>query len=263
MYPTALLLASLSDPAPISDNSFLIEEAYNQEPGVVQHIATFTKFPAAERWISTFTQEWPIDRAPRNQLSYTLSALSSDSETTAGFSDTLINWRYQVVNEGSLAFAPRASVILPTGSSDEDRSVGGTGADFNLPVSLTTSRGFDFHWNLGATYIHHTKNRDGDIAPTFGARIGQGLIWRAHPRIDGVLEILLLRQQLVAGPDETEWATSVLINPGIRWAHDLSNGLQIVPGVSFPIELEGDPKRRAGVLFYISFEHALTRENER
>ena len=28
--------------APISDNSFLIEEAYNQEPGVVQHISNFS-----------------------------------------------------------------------------------------------------------------------------------------------------------------------------------------------------------------------------
>lgn len=29
--------------APIQDNSFLIEEAYNQEFGVVQHINTFTR----------------------------------------------------------------------------------------------------------------------------------------------------------------------------------------------------------------------------
>jgi hypothetical protein len=30
------------EPGPIQDNSFLAEEAYNQEPGVVQHIQTFT-----------------------------------------------------------------------------------------------------------------------------------------------------------------------------------------------------------------------------
>ena len=28
---------------PIADNSFLIEEAYNQDPGVVQHISTFSR----------------------------------------------------------------------------------------------------------------------------------------------------------------------------------------------------------------------------
>ena len=31
------------EPAPIQDNSFLIEEAYNQEAGVVQHIQTFSR----------------------------------------------------------------------------------------------------------------------------------------------------------------------------------------------------------------------------
>jgi hypothetical protein len=41
------LLGQHSDTAqgtpPIQDNSFLIEEAYNQEPGVVQHISVFTR----------------------------------------------------------------------------------------------------------------------------------------------------------------------------------------------------------------------------
>lgn len=263
MCSTALLLASLSDPAPITDNSFLIEEAYNQEPGVVQHILTFIRFPSSERWISTFTQEWPIESGPRNQLSTTLSALSSASETPAGLGDTMLNWRYQVVDDERVAFAPRASLIVPTGNSDADRSVGGAGADINFPVSLTTSRGFDFHWNAGGTYIHHARNRNGDVAPTFGARLGQGIVWRAHPRIDGLLEILLVRQQLVAGPDETEWATSVLVSPGLRWAHDFANGLQIVPGLAFPIEIEADPRRRAGVLFYVSFEHPFTRDHAR
>jgi len=32
-------------PAAIEDNSFLIEEAYNQEAGVVQHISTFARQP--------------------------------------------------------------------------------------------------------------------------------------------------------------------------------------------------------------------------
>ena len=45
---SALLLAGASRlpaqaPVPIRDNSFLIEEAYNQEWGVVQHVATFQR----------------------------------------------------------------------------------------------------------------------------------------------------------------------------------------------------------------------------
>ena len=30
-------------PSPIQDNSFLLEEAYNQEPGVIQHVSTFQR----------------------------------------------------------------------------------------------------------------------------------------------------------------------------------------------------------------------------
>ena len=47
--------------APISDNSFLIEEAYNQEPGVVQHISNFSRADLAARLGPIpFTQEWPF-----------------------------------------------------------------------------------------------------------------------------------------------------------------------------------------------------------
>src|SRR5215510_5429320 len=105
MGAAAILLAGLSDPAPITDNSFLIEEAYNQELGVVQHISTFTRFPAAERWVSTFTQEWPVDAAPRHQLSATLSALSSGDDASAGFADTLLSWRYQAIDDARTAVA--------------------------------------------------------------------------------------------------------------------------------------------------------------
>jgi hypothetical protein len=54
--PTA---QSSGEPEPISDNSFLIEEAYNQEPGVVQHINTFTRQRSGD-YAYTFTQEYPL-----------------------------------------------------------------------------------------------------------------------------------------------------------------------------------------------------------
>src|SRR6266480_3790593 len=46
----------------IQDNSFLVEEAYNQEPGVVQHILNVPiSFAGCEREITpSLTQEWPI-----------------------------------------------------------------------------------------------------------------------------------------------------------------------------------------------------------
>ena len=44
----------------IQDNSFLVEEAYNQEFGVVQHISSFTRFWDSKDWNYSFTQEWPV-----------------------------------------------------------------------------------------------------------------------------------------------------------------------------------------------------------
>ena len=43
----------------IEDNSFLIEEAYNQEAGVVQHINTMFYDWKHDTWSYSFTQEWP------------------------------------------------------------------------------------------------------------------------------------------------------------------------------------------------------------
>src|SRR6185369_14103409 len=56
----ALLLVACSafageSDTPIQDNSFLVEEAYNQEADVVQHILTFTHSRHGD-WTSTFTQ---------------------------------------------------------------------------------------------------------------------------------------------------------------------------------------------------------------
>src|SRR5919197_3544509 len=72
----------------IKDNSFLVEEAFNQEPGIVQHIFGLTR--ARDSWQFTFTQEYPAPTTT-NQLSYTLAfgAIGDDH----GFGDTLINYR--------------------------------------------------------------------------------------------------------------------------------------------------------------------------
>jgi len=50
----ALLLASHmvgQEVVHIADNSFLIEEAYNQEAGVVQHISNLVRDEAGDGWV--------------------------------------------------------------------------------------------------------------------------------------------------------------------------------------------------------------------
>ena len=53
--------------AGVQDNSFLIEEAYNQEAGVVQHIFNLRR--QGHDWSFAFTQEWPVG-SQTHQFSY-------------------------------------------------------------------------------------------------------------------------------------------------------------------------------------------------
>jgi hypothetical protein len=73
---TTLEGQSSSSPG-ISDNSFPIEEAYNQDPGVVQHISNFSRADEGGSWVFSFNQEWPL-RGLRHQISYSIPLLHED-----------------------------------------------------------------------------------------------------------------------------------------------------------------------------------------
>ena len=113
----------------IQDNSFLIEESYNQDYGVVQHINNFQRLWQSKTWVYSFTQEWPVDPAPKNQLSYTLVAAHSGDfpASGTGAGDIALNYRYQLAGNGDtrIAVAPRVSVLLPSGDSKFGRGAGG------------------------------------------------------------------------------------------------------------------------------------------
>ncbi|RQW77072.1 MAG: transporter, partial [Geobacter sp.] len=117
----------------IQDNSFLIEEAYNQEDGVIQHIQAFQYFKG-DNWQYTFTQEWPVP-GQTHQLSYTIPAerIKVDGQDDAGIGDVALNYRYQAVLKDGIAFAPRLSLILPTGDRKKGLGTGTVGYQVNLP----------------------------------------------------------------------------------------------------------------------------------
>ena len=71
----------------IEDNSFLLEEAYNQEAGVIQHISTF-QYDLMRSWNYSFTQEWPVPNQ-KHQLSFTIPVRQSFS---VGIGDILLNY---------------------------------------------------------------------------------------------------------------------------------------------------------------------------
>ena len=143
-------LAALNSQA-IQDNSFLIEEAYNQERGVVQHIATFVRAAGGD-WLFAFTQEWPLGGI-RHQFSYMIP-IQGDSNTGTGVGDVGLNYRYQLVGspESRTVLAPRLSILLPTGNDRLDRGSGGVGLQLNIPVTHVVAKQFVTHWNGGITF---------------------------------------------------------------------------------------------------------------
>ena len=216
----ALLIAWLTAKAPewkIQDNSFLVEEAYNQDPRVVQHITTMTR-DSDHHWAGTFTQEWPMGGI-KNQLSYTLPL--------DGTTDALVNYRYQLIGSGEtrLACAPRVSLIV---GSRHDRHYG---VQTMVPVSYVINERFATHWDAG------TNTEQGHTTKLAAASV----IFAALPKVHLMLE--------------STWNSddrAAVVSPGIRWAYDFKSGLQIVPGVAVPVDTKSHDK---AVLLYLSFEH--------
>ncbi len=249
-------VAAEASEEPVSDNSFLIEEAYNQDPGVVQHINAFARSFDAKEWVYALSQEWPL-WSQAHQLSYTIPIQHAGDfpETGAGAGDIALNYRYQLVGgDGPFAVAPRLTLLLPTGSHEAGRGAGGLGYQINLPVSIQLGKRLVTHWNGGLTYTPNAKNEDGDQAGTLSYGIGQSVVWLASKSFNLLVEAVFSNTESVVGPGLTERETSFLLNPGVRFAINVPGGLQIVPGVSVPIGV-GPSRGESGIFIYLSFEH--------
>ena len=226
----------------IADNSFLIEEAYNQEQGVVQHIGTWLRTLRGSPWIFTFTQEWPL-WTQAHQLSYSIPFQGGEGpQRYSGFGDVAINYRYQLLAaDAPVAFAPRVSVLIPTGSEARGLGSGNLGAQLNLPVSAKLGSSVVSHWNAGVTAIPDVTTYS----------LGGSVVWLASPVFNILCEAVWLEQNT--------GARSMILNPGVRWAHNFASGLQIVPGVAYAIGV-GPSRGEQSAFFYLSFEHRFRAE---
>lgn len=238
-----------ASPFAISDNSFLVEEAFNQESGIFQNIFNATR--AGGVWTPTFTQEWPMG-TQTHQFSYTLAWQSGAGAT--GFGDTLINYRYQALLEGPgrPAFSPRVSVILPTGSSERALGAGSAGLQFNLPFSKQAGDVY-WHWNAGLTWFTGvdgaTRPQDEvSLASPFLAASG---IYRLRPMFHLMLESVANFEEY---PDETDTAreTFFTLSPGARGGWNLGDH-QLILGFAVPVTWGGGETER-GAFFYLSYE---------
>lgn len=248
---------------PIQDNSFLIEEAYNQEDGVIQHISLFERLANSKDWVYTFTDEWPL-RTQKHQFSITVAATHSGDFGGFGFGDTLINYRYQLIGSGEtkLAMAPRLSFLAASGDSTVGRGFGGNGLQTNIPVSLVLNKKLVTHFNAGATWVPNAKNSTGDRARVVAVNLGQSFIWMFNTRFNGMLETIWTSGEDVVAPGKTTRSDDIFISPGVRWAYNFKSGLQIVPGIAVPVGV-GPSTGEKGIIGYLSFEHPFAWSHSR
>jgi DtxR family transcriptional regulator, Mn-dependent transcriptional regulator len=240
--------AGPSRPFEILDNSFLVEEAFNQERGIFQNIFGFVR--GGGEWEFAFTQEWPFT-SQAHQLSYTLPFVGGDA-ISGGFGSAMLNYRYQALMETASrpAFSPRLSLILPTGGGRDGADT--TGYQVNLPFS----KQFDdvyVHWNAGFTTQPgvHLPLR-GEHTTLFTPHVSASAIWRARPLTHVMLEAVYESEESITDPDGTERAAVVILSPGLRVGRNLGDH-QLVLGAALPVTFRADGSHGA-VLLYLSYE---------
>lgn len=240
----------------IMDNSFLIEEAYNQEDGVVQHIQTFQYLQKSKTWGYTFTEEWPVT-GQIHQLSCTIPVnhLHIPIEET-GIDNVALNYRNQLIFEGAIALAPRFSLIFPTGDYKKGLGSGTIGYQINIPMSIDLSDEWVTHWNMGLTLTPGSKEVGGAKADTLGFNFGNSFIYLVSENFNLMLEAAWNSTESVQSDGTKTRGDTFFINPGMRGAINFESGLQIVPGIAAPIGL-GPSENEYGVFLYLSFEHPL------
>ena len=239
---------------PIKDNSFLLEEAYNQEGGVVQHIGVLQHLEAGSGWAFTFTQEWPL-WSQRHQLSYSIPVING--ERTTGLGDVGMHYRLQLAGGGDewLALAPRLSVFFPTGKDDDGNGSGSVGFQAGFPASVMLGSHFVTHLNASATLTPSSRNPAGNAATAFDFIGGASLVWLAAPRMNFLVETVWARTDEVVGEGRTRGHDEVLLNPGVRFAFNLPGGRQVVPGLAYTFGVGPSAGSDSAILVYLSFEH--------
>lgn len=233
----------------IEDNSFLLEEAYNQEDGVIQHISAF-QYLNDKTWSYTFTEEIPVV-SHINQFSVTIPI---EHTLQTNFGDVLLNYRYQAILTNRLAFSPRVSLIIPTGDYKKEFGNGTLGYQINLPLSYVITPFLVSHYNFGTTFTPNAKKMDGSRQNLSDINYGASGIWLISQNFNFMLELAGNTSYTMPKSGGKTVENSLFLNPGFRYAINFKSGLQIVPGIAMPIGI-GSSKGNYGIFGYLSFEH--------
>jgi len=247
------------------DNSFLIEEAINQEKGILQHISNFYYDNLnGGNFVYSFTQEIPITHL-RHQLNYTLYYNVFNPKingSIGGFGDINIGYHYMLSGKKSkLMVVPSINLILPTGNVQVGSGSGGFGGQFSLAITKRLSHKLITNLNLGTTFVsranRYEPDRDGALfnyeKDLQNNTLGASIIWYQTRNFNWLVEYVLNLAQEIRSDGSVGNKQFSILNPGFRFAIDHPI-MQIVPGLSAPINFNNGKFESVGIFVYLSFE---------
>lgn len=252
-----LLVSLLSLPAwgGIEDNSFLLEEAFNQKKEEYQFIQKY--YTSTSGYVEYLLEiEAPLSDDETHQISLDISRIRPEEIPASSFSDLNLNYRYQALNRNGMILTEKIGLVLATGKVENETSNGAMGAQLMQVATFKFSERFMNHWNLGTTIFPEAETAAGEktILEFTG---GTSLINNYSDNLNFLLEAVL---QTFESYDEDKNVNNELrfyLNPGLRFALDFDfKRTQVVPGVSFPVQYS-DGEVRPGVFLYLSVESTL------
>jgi Putative MetA-pathway of phenol degradation len=260
----------------IEDNSMFIEEAFNQETGIVQHISNLIIDDG--NLIYSYTQEIPLDDY-RHQLSFTVPyarlvtpteiiTRGNDQFQTSGLGDVLINYRPLLWGKNDWALViPRFTLIIPTGNAQYGLGGGAWGGQFNLAVTKRLTKKITSHYNAGFTHFskadYYSYGPSGEPIQLFerdllSKNAGASLIWQVKPTFNFMVEYVSNFEKEIQEDGSLGNRRASVINPGFRFA--INTGIiQIVPGMGIPFNFENGKFNNAGAFIYLSIEPDYTK----
>lgn len=249
------------------DYSFLLEEAYNQERGEVQHTfnAIYRHDSKRRGWVFNFEQEWWLFTED-HQIAFSLPFfhLWEEGGKQRGVGDIQIGYRYQLTDEGSKipAIAPGFSLILPTGDRDKGTGYGVIGYEWTIAASKKVSPRLALHANFGLTYLPKVRVRLDEqrrLSPKrslMSYDAAASVVFAVLPDVHMLLEWVGEFEEEINEAGKRKRAFKALLSPGIRTALINKDDLQTVLGISIPIGVTGAADNY-GVFLYFSIEHKL------
>lgn len=247
----------------LQSNGLLVDTAYHQEDGEVQHSLTFS-LSREDGWASAVSQEWPLF-SEKHQVSFSLPAdlLVKRPDGSRGVGDFTLEYSYFLLgnNESRITVSPGVGVSLPTGSVSKGLGAGGAGASFKLPISVMLTRRFASNSTVEFGYVPSARNTDGDHFHIRNYELGQSFVWFARPKFNVLVEAVWERSRATNGGGFTEIESDAFLSPGVRWAHVFQNGVSLIPGVAVPVGV-GTSRGDRGIFFYLAVEHRFKRDHK-